>query len=358
MGLHEAAKPEQKAAVSSEHIATEDQNNLPLNDLGLGRLTPNLINTLQRMVGNAATRRIIANTSMVGSIIQREEVSISANGNDFTLRDSKDQKTILDLLDQINALGVRVNNRVGSEKWKTAPTAWTLEDLKAAFSSLMQYASFVDLGKLTLSKLSKHPDDPHAFAQYDQGTDNISIFEMAVGKIGITLDHSLIASKSHEERLGQAIRVGDPAKTAEAKEKFPKHVIGEGTTLSSESVRATLLHELAHARAEKELKTDFEKYWEDEETLEEGAEKPPTRYGEKSLDEDIAETVAIYLLNREPGRTWLETQRPDRYQRVAEWVDSKRRLRSYLNLMASQPQAGGSPAPAAADSPSPQVLKD
>jgi hypothetical protein len=79
---------------------------------------------------------------------------------------------------------------------------------------------------------------------------------------------------------------------------------GHGTQADNAmTLEATMVHEIAHAIiGPLELDNWVEKldYWRNETTASGNreAEKPPTKYGKESASEDLADSVAMYFVNR------------------------------------------------------------
>ncbi|MBZ0304147.1 MAG: hypothetical protein K8J31_30710 [Anaerolineae bacterium] len=358
MGSRESADSQRKAAVPSKHTLVEHQSDLLPTAPGSSLVTPGVISTLQRTIGNAATRHLIANAHLGHPIIQRV-VQVQYNGHTLEVDTEATKRHIVEsLLDRIAANGAVVDNADGAGIYKVAPVAWTLQELEAAVNSLSKFRDIAGGRTVRLSKLAKHPTDPSAFGQYKQG--NISLFAApGEGVLRGLREHSHIRTEDIEttrQKLQGNLRYAGRGSSQEQElttkikdldAKFPKSKPEAGRG-SFELTRATLLHELAHAHSEKDLTPKFQTFWEDEETLENGAEEPPTRYGHQNIDEDISDSVAIYLLDRPPGRAWLETQRPQRFAIIDEWYKKKMKASDAKTPAGT---AGASTATAAAAQP-------
>lgn len=204
--------------------------------------------------------------------------------------------------------GVTADSEVGLAALRAAYDDVFMEELLKVQTTEWEYKELVALERAFthFAPLLGANREQSTQAGEDQGVTTLS-------KLGLSIDKRSIDGRAGDNTLGEFFGAADNVTFFESGEEYSRQ-LGD----NMRQLEGTAVHEIAHALLEKDVKefVTAMPYWktEDKKSGVEGAEAPPTRYGQLSAHEDLSESVMIFFMD--PLR--LQTRCPERFA----WIDA------------------------------------
>ncbi|MBK9371208.1 MAG: LysM peptidoglycan-binding domain-containing protein [Deltaproteobacteria bacterium] len=195
----------------------------------------------------------------------------------------------------VKALWAAYDDVFMEELLKVQTTEWEYKELVAIERAFTHFAPLLG-AKRELSTA----------AGEDQGVTTLS-------KLGLSISGDDEDGYASDDTIGQYFKTADNVTLFEAGEEYDRQ-LGD----NMRQLEGTVVHELAHALLEHDV-PDFVAsmpYWKRdyEKSGAQGAEAPPSRYGQKDAHEDLSESVMFYFMDP----LTLRTRCPERYA----WIDA------------------------------------